>query len=143
MTDEEMKQVSGVGERKLHLYGSYFIDAIIEFVGPASSRGKTSTYQVTHDMYQRGLSVEAIAEKRQLNVTTIYSHLAILYEQGSEIALDELVSPEIVNKVLKSLRYLQEPYLLKDIFDYLNEQVPYHQIRLALAYEKRQSSVDN
>ena len=143
MTDEEMKQVSGVGERKLHLYGSYFIDAIIEFVGPASSRGKTSTYQVTHDMYQRGLSVEAIAEKRQLNVTTIYSHLAILYEQGSEIALDELVSPEIVNKVLKSLRYLQEPYLLKDIFDYLNEQVPYHQIRLALAYGKRQSSVDN
>jgi ATP-dependent DNA helicase RecQ len=30
-TDEEMRQISGVGERKLHLYGSYFIEAIAEF----------------------------------------------------------------------------------------------------------------
>ncbi len=141
MTDEEMKNISGVGERKLHLYGSYFIDAIIEFTGPASRRGKASTYQVTHDMYQRGLSVEEIAGKRQVNITTIYSHLAILYEQGIDIALEEMVSPAVVSQVLKSLRYLQEPYLLKDIYEYLDEQVPYHQIRLALAYGKRQGMV--
>ncbi len=29
--DEEMKHISGVGERKLHLYGSYFIEAITTF----------------------------------------------------------------------------------------------------------------
>ena len=29
--DEEMKHISGVGERKLHLYGSYFIEAIAAF----------------------------------------------------------------------------------------------------------------
>lgn len=29
--DEEMKHISGVGERKLHLYGSYFIEAIATF----------------------------------------------------------------------------------------------------------------
>ncbi|MCB0572751.1 MAG: DNA helicase RecQ [Phaeodactylibacter sp.] len=140
MTDDDMKNISGVGERKLHLYGSYFIDAIIEFVGPASGRGKSSTYQVTHDMYQRGLTVEEIAEKRQVTPSTVYSHLAILYEQGSDIALEELVSPEVVNQVLQSLRYIQEPYLLKDIFDYFDGQVPYHQIRLALAYGKRHST---
>ena len=138
MTDEEMKNISGVGERKLHLYGSYFIDAIIEFVGPASSHGKASTYQVTFDLYQRGFSVEEIASKRQISISTIYSHLAILYEQGYEVALEEMVSPAEVDKVLKSLRYLQEPYKLKDIYDYLGEQVPYHRIRLALAYGKRE-----
>jgi len=36
MTDEEMKNISGVGERKLHLYGTYFIDAIIKFAGPGN-----------------------------------------------------------------------------------------------------------
>ena len=89
-------------------------------------------------MYQRGLSVEAIARKRQISISTIYSHLAILYEQGYEVALEEMVSPAEVDKVLKSLRYLQEPYKLKDIYDYLGEQVPYHRIRLALAYGKRE-----
>jgi ATP-dependent DNA helicase RecQ len=29
--DEEMKHISGVGERKLHLYGSYFIEAIAKY----------------------------------------------------------------------------------------------------------------
>ena len=139
MTDEDMKRVSGVGERKLHLYGSYFIDAIIEHVGPAASKGKGSTYQITHDMYQRGLSVAEIAEKRQLNEGTVYSHLAILYEKGYDIALHELVSPSEVDKVLKSLRYLQEPYKLKDIYEYLGEEVPYHRIRLALAHGKREA----
>lgn len=32
-TDEDMKRISGVGERKLHLYGSYFIEAIVAFEG--------------------------------------------------------------------------------------------------------------
>jgi len=140
MTDEEMKRISGVGERKLHLYGNYFIDAIIEHVGPAASRGKVSTYQITHDMYQRGLSVGEIAEKRQLNDGTVFSHLAILYEKGYNIDLQELVTPSEIDRVLKSLRYLQEPYKLKDIYDYLDEQVPYHRIRLALAYGKRQEA---
>ncbi len=139
MTDEDMKRISGVGERKLHLYGSYFIDAIIEFVGPAASRGKTSTYQVTHDMYQRGLKVKEIAEKRQLTESTVFSHLAVLYEKGYPIDLHELVSPAEVDKVLKSLRYLQEPYKLKDIYEYLEEQIPYHKIRLALAYSKKEA----
>lgn len=140
MTDEDMKRVSGVGERKLHLYGNYFIDAIIEHVGPAASHGKVSTYQITHDMYQRGLSVNEIAEKRQLNESTVYSHLAILYEKGYDISLHELVTPSEVDRVLKALRYLQEPYKLKDIYEYLDEQVPYYRIRLALAYGKRQEA---
>lgn len=138
MADEEMKNISGVGERKLQLYGSYFIDAIIEFAGAAGSHGKASAYQITYEMYRQGLSVEEIARKRQASPLAIYSHLAILYEQGYDIALEEMVSPAEVDKVLKCLRYLQEPYQLKDIYEYLGEQVPYHRIRLALAYGKRE-----
>ena len=139
MTDEEMTRISGVGERKLHLYGNYFIDAIIEHTGPAAGRGKASTYQITHDMYQRGLSVSEIASKRQLTETTVYTHLAVLFEKGQDINLHELVSPSEVDKVVKSLRYLQEPYKLKDVFEYLDEQIPYHKIRLAMAYAKREA----
>lgn len=138
MTDAEMKNISGVGERKLHLYGSYFIDAIIEHTGPAGIGKKGSTYQITHDLYQRGLSIKEIAAKRQLTESTIYGHLAIVYEQGADIELESMVSPAQVDRVLKSLRYLSEPYQLKDIFEYLNEEIPYHQIRLALAYGKRE-----
>ena len=49
------------------------------------------------------------------------------------------MTPSEVDQVVKSLRYLQEPYKLKDVFEYLDEQVPYHKIRLALAYAKREA----
>ena len=137
MTDEDMMNISGVGERKLQLYGSYFIDAIITFVGPAKRLGKGTTYQVTHDMYQRGLTTIEIAEKRQLSEGTIYSHLAILYENGADIEIDQMVSQNELTQVLKSLKYLESPPRLKDIFEYLDEKVDYHKIRLALAYDKR------
>lgn len=40
--DLEMRQINGVGERKLHLYGNIFIDAILEFIGQQSSNVKGS-----------------------------------------------------------------------------------------------------
>lgn len=35
--DQEMRAINGVGERKLHLYGSIFIDAISQFIGQQES----------------------------------------------------------------------------------------------------------
>ncbi|MDZ7776797.1 MAG: helix-turn-helix domain-containing protein [Bacteroidales bacterium] len=40
---------------------------------------------MTWQMLEEGLTPEEIASKRALNVVTIYSHIAALYEKGKPI----------------------------------------------------------
>ncbi len=144
INDEEMKEIPGVGERKLHLYGNIFIDAIISFIKEKSSEGlkiQGTTYLVTHELYKEGFSVDEIATKRNLNVGTIYAHFAQLYEQGHEIDLTDFVSASEIRKVAEAIQKVEDKTKLKPIFDYLKEEIPYHKIRLVLAYRKRNVSI--
>ena len=81
-------QISGVGQKKLDLYGEIFIDKIVAFIKKESEQGakiKGGTYLVTLEYYKEGLTPEEIAKKRDLNLGTVYSHFAQLYEDGEEI----------------------------------------------------------
>ena len=137
ITDSDMKDISGVGERKLHLYGNMFMDAILAYIREQTENGhkiKASTHAITYSMYKEGKSVEEIAKQRALSTITIYGHLADLYEKGESIDLQKYVSKLEIRQVLDALQSLEEPYKLKEIFDLLKEAVPYHKIKLALAY---------
>ncbi|MFK7932489.1 MAG: DNA helicase RecQ [Saprospiraceae bacterium] len=142
-TDAEMGDVSGVGERKLHLYGSIFMDAIEEFVVEASQQGnrlRGSTYVITHRLYKQGLSVEQIAEKRNASPTTIYSHLAYLFEKGEQIDLLKYVHQTEINRVEQVLEKLGDEFdgkSVKPIYELLNQELEYHKIRLAISYLKK------
>lgn len=140
-TDEAFRNISGVGERKLQLYGNHFMDTIIEFVrekGPATTKG--ATYQETLALFRKGLSVETIALQRELSPATIYSHLAILYERGETLDLSAFVNPKEIETILNALKYLEKPVKLKAIFEYFDEKFDYHQIRFALAHQARQEA---
>lgn len=139
MNDSEMRQINGVGERKLHLYGSVFIDAILEFVGQQSNKFEGSTYKVTHELYQKGWSVERIAQERELAPGTIFSHLAQLYENGEEVDVSRMISQQEIESVTKLLPQMDEPYRLKPIFEALNGNIDYPKIRLALAVHRSRS----
>ncbi len=137
VTDADMNNISGVGERKLHLYGNLFMDAILSYLQDQSEKGnkiKGSTHSVTYALYKAGKSVEEIAETRSLTTITVYGHLADLYEKGEDIELQRYISKGEIKSVLDALQQLKEPYKLKDIFDYLKETIPYFKIKLALAY---------
>ncbi len=134
VTDEQMSQISGVGDRKLHLFGDYFMDSIREFVKGKGISYKGSTYDETHDLIKEGFTIADIAQKRNLNETTIFSHLAVLYERGEEVDISTYVSPDEVSQVLNALKYLEEPFKLKSIHEYFDGQISYNKIRLALAH---------
>ncbi|SHG22596.1 ATP-dependent DNA helicase RecQ [Flavobacterium segetis] len=141
MSDEELLSIDGVGKAKLEKYGDSFIKAIIEFQKAKVTKKKKegTTYQETLEMYTSGLSIEAIAEKRKLGLSTIMSHLAKLYSDGEAIDLSPFVSNNEVQKIAFAKNQLDSPETLKPYFDYFEEKIDYGKIRLGLAIIEKKS----
>jgi ATP-dependent DNA helicase RecQ len=134
MSDEEFLEISGVGQRKLEVYGAAFINEVIAFTKEKKvTKNKSDTHKKTYELYQEGLSIDEIAEKRKLTSTTIFSHIAKLYNDGKDINIDELVSENEVNSVREAKKELDSPNALKPYFEHFNEQLDYFKIRLALS----------
>lgn len=139
-TENDLSKISGVGEIKLQEYGRRFLNAIQDFLLEKREEGlriRGSTYLETLRLHQQGLSPEEIAATRGINLTTVFSHLAWLYEKGEQVDLGKFVSKETIQQVIAVLQSLEEPFQLKEVFENLNEQIPYEQIRLSIAYYNR------
>lgn len=134
VTEEDFLAVSGVGQHKFELYGQVFLNAIqADSNNTGTQKLKTDTYIETFALYQQGLAVEEIAQKRNLNPTTIYSHLAHLYQKGAAIDISRYVSAAELKKIKQVVAELGNTEKLKPVFDALNGEVDYNKIRLALA----------
>ncbi|SDH15034.1 ATP-dependent DNA helicase RecQ [Flavobacterium omnivorum] len=143
MSDQELLAIDGVGKAKLEKYGDAFINAIIDFQNSRVVRKKkeATTYKETLELYKNGFSVEAIAQKRKLGLSTIMSHLAKLYFDGADIDLDSFISKEEVTQIAEARIKLESPNTLKPYFDYFEEKIDYGKIRLALAILEKENAV--
>ena len=142
MSDTELLAIDGVGRAKLEKYGDAFIKAIIDFQKSKVVRKKkeATTYKETLELYKNGLSVEEIAQKRKLGLSTIMSHLAKLYVDGAEVDLNPFISKEEVSQIAEAQIKLEFPNTLKPYFDYLEEKIDYGKIRLALAILEKENT---
>jgi len=87
--DQQLLNISGIGESKLEKYGKAFLDVIAEHKNNAA--GETSdTVSETLQLFRSGQAIETIASKRNIKTSTVYSHLASCIEQG-ELNLDEVI----------------------------------------------------
>ncbi|SFS51752.1 DNA helicase RecQ [Lutibacter maritimus] len=133
MSESDLLEISGVGQRKLEVYGDEFIAEIINFMGDKKKKHKKKdTNLITYELYKEGFSIDEIAEKRDLKSTTIFSHLAKLYSDGKAIDIYKFVSNEEVEKVRLAKNELENPQALKPYFEYFNGEIEYFKIRLAL-----------
>src|SRR6187431_1464053 len=143
MSDDDFLAIDGVGKAKLEKYGDVFIKAIIEFQKIKTVRAKKegSTFKETLKMYQSGMTVDEIAFKRDLGVSTITSHLAKLYTDGYAIDLSSYVKPEEVSKIAEAKIRLESPTALKPYFEFFEEQFSYEKIRVGLAIIEKENLV--
>lgn len=133
LCESDFLDISGVGQRKLEVYGEDFIAEIASFSKEKiKTTKKKDTLKVTYELYKEGFSIDEIAEKRNLKSTTIFSHLAKLYTDGKDIDIYNFVTKGEVEKVRKSKEVLESPNALKPYFEYLNSEIAYFKIRLAL-----------
>jgi ATP-dependent DNA helicase RecQ len=85
----EFGELSGVGEHKLKLYGEDFLSVIRAFL--IMDDDHLSSSQTSVRLFKTGLEPAKIAEYRQLQEMTIYTHLA----EG--IAIDELELRDVIS----------------------------------------------
>ncbi|MFT5617758.1 MAG: ATP-dependent DNA helicase RecQ [Arenicella sp.] len=142
VTEAAMHKISGVGEKKFKTYGKIFLKEILLFVRKMAKEGmkiKGSTYLLTLELYEEGLSVYEIASQREMNIKTVESHIAYLYEHGFNIDVYQFITPEEIDVIGKAIEELDKPEGLKPIFDHLNQEISYDKIKMALAYWKKKS----
>jgi len=99
-TLEQLGQLSGVGQRKLDLYGEKFLTIIRDFFG--DDVGLSDTVAESLHLFRLGLSVQKIADIRALKDATIYVHLAEAIAQGLLVLTDVIDLSESEIKQMES-----------------------------------------
>jgi len=145
-TTEEFLQVSGVGELKLKKYGLEFIQAIRIFSEtnsnyqselvpvekapkkPAKKTGVTDSHLETLKLHQENLSIEEIAEQRDLAVSTVENHLLQSAQHGLEVDFTKYIPNQYMPLLEKALAEAGRERL-KPIKDLLPEEVSYFMIK--------------
>lgn len=134
ISNEQFMGISGVGQRKMEVYGDLFIKEIKAFQEQKVKRTKNSdTINETYEFYKKGKNVEEIAQIRKLRPSTILSHITKLYLDGKEIDIYKFIDRESVAQVAKAKKELESPEGLKPYFEHFKEEMEYDTIRLALS----------
>ncbi len=156
---EGLLTVSGIGSVKLNAYGKTFLNTIKEYCETAGvemdvdwkqglssqsverSRASraigTGTKSITYPMLRSGRPWEEIAEKAEVTVGTVVSHLLDLMQDESIASIDCWLPLELQKRILGAADRAGRERL-KPIYEDLQQQVPYEQIRLLLSFEKQQ-----
>ncbi|MDP4146355.1 MAG: DNA helicase RecQ [Bacillota bacterium] len=119
LTEEQLLDISGVGESKLEKFGSKFIEIIEKYVIDKNIEiswifkkktklqidgEKVKTHEISVNMLREGKSIKEIAKERECTVQTIINHIAKFLDEGKSldttIKFDELFDEEQEKLVL-------------------------------------------
>jgi len=111
---EEMSQLHGIGSTKLTRYGERFLATISEYTGshpdvmrrkverersrapsPRLNKTLSETFLTSLSMLKAGMTIEEVAEQRQIGISTVEGHVARIFESGNDtLSLRDFVSSE-------------------------------------------------
>jgi ATP-dependent DNA helicase RecQ len=150
-TLDEFGNLSGVGSHKLSQYGERFLAEIQAYrqeqglqqnpinrvnLSPPS-QSPSDTELTTLELYKQGLSIEEIAQKRNIRPTTIIRHLSDLIEKKQSLDLSQLVPLERQKKIWNVLEIVGD-IALTPIRENLGESYSFDEIRLVRAKWRRE-----
>lgn len=149
-TLESMRLISGVGQKKLQDYGEAFLNVINGYCqaeGVSQDQRQSATTQTwnattsrsskAHDiafpLFQRGASLDEVAEQMNRSRSTVAEYLAAFIRQEKPTSIGEWVEDETYHRVAEAARQVGTERL-KPIFLKLGETVDYEKIRLVVAH---------
>ncbi|MGA1474944.1 MAG: DNA helicase RecQ [Prochlorothrix sp.] len=107
----------------------------------ASSRSRLpATTHATYALYKEGLDPLAIAQQRDLKVTTVFSHLADLVEVGESVRLTDFVTAEQQAEIERAIEKVGD-FRLSEIRSSLDDRYSYEVIKLVRASWRYQQSL--
>ena len=127
---DALQHVSGIGNRKLELYGQDLLDIVSRHpLDPALDNSLSNTVNETLQLFNQGLSAEPIAVQREKTLSTIYNHLsaaiaadAIQFEQVFTIDKQEL---EKITYALE-MAVSDEPFKMRTVYESLDGAYDYN-----------------
>lgn len=120
-TPTTLKRIRGIGPAKMKLFGDELLEIITDYIGEYDieedklnvidklkpekkpKTPKPDTKKISFDLFKSGMSVNEIAEKRNLVTNTIEGHLAPFVESG-DINISELLEKTVVDKIINFLQ---------------------------------------
>jgi ATP-dependent DNA helicase RecQ len=147
-TKLEFSKLSGVGSHKLNQYGDKFLAAIRAYrqeqglpikedSSTPSISAPSETERYTLQLYQQGLTIAEIAQKRNIRSTTVVRHLCDLIEKNQKVDINQLVPLERQQKIWQVLDTLGD-IALTPIKEYLGESYSFDEIRLVRGKWRRE-----
>jgi ATP-dependent DNA helicase RecQ len=154
---EEFLTVTGVGQNKLEKYGEEFIEAIQQFLVQHPDRMedaikgqavKTTTpkkttpnsHLETYTFYKEEMTVEEIAEHRDLAVSTVESHLIQCMQEGMDVHMEDLIPDEYIQEIESAIAQAGGEKL-KPIKELLPDEVTYFMIKVYLLQNENEKRV--
>lgn len=136
VTSAQLLGINGVGLRKLEVYGEEFIEVLKKYGSKKKKKGET--YLISYQLLAQGMSPLEVAQQRELTETTIYSHIAKLYDDGKISAINNYLTKEEINRIQRAKAELESHgeklKELKPLYLALNEEINYGKIRIAITY---------
>lgn len=150
---DELQSVRGMGKTKTRRFGKEILEVIgrycdergIPFVHAAEqtaldaevpdywgSAKDIPSWQVSANMFTKGMTIAEVAEQRGLAETTVFGHLMHAVEEGAmnDELLVGLVAPEELDELVEYI--LEEhPQSLNEVAAHFDNRYPYFKIRIA------------
>ncbi|WP_173918473.1 DNA helicase RecQ [Halobacillus sp. Marseille-Q1614] len=146
---EEMLNIKGVGEQKFEQYGESFLEILIPWAEEAGDRpspqsqpvfkkrpskdtGEGPSHEISFKLWKEDeLTIEEIADKREMSVQTIEKHIFRCMKEGADVDWDEWFSPDQEEAVLMARSKMDEKRL-KPLKEALPEDYTYRMVKAVL-----------
>jgi ATP-dependent DNA helicase RecQ len=137
---KDIANISGIGGKKLELYGRDLVGIIEQFPrDDALDNTLNDTVNETLKLFQQGIAPDKIAEQRELTANTVYTHLSAAIEAGI-LTLQQVVEldKEAIDEIIYTMEMLQndEGISLAQVKSTLEDRYDYpvlHCVRASLA----------
>lgn len=135
MDEDELLEVSGVGQTKLERYGNDFLYAIAEYCVGTNDRSALldPRLQAQWKLYQEGLDLDAIATHRGESLIETAACFVRLLEAGQPVDPARLIAPRKYQMIDAVLDHQKDEPTLELLRSLLPAFVADHEIRLVLA----------
>ncbi len=150
---EEFLTITGVGQNKLEKYGERFIEAITDYLVQNPEQKDESTkgtdgiekpkkatpnsHLETYTFFKEEMSIEEIAEHRDLAVSTVENHLIQCMQEGMDVHMEDIIPDEYVSEIENAIQQAGGEKL-KPIKELLPDEVSYFMIKVYLLQNERQ-----
>ena len=147
---DALKEIEGMGPKRLRAFGKDLVNMVRIFSGMESledtspeieiperitKKPKGTTFRITKQLIDQGMTVEEIASERNLTLSTIYGHIARFVEAGDYEAF-RFVAKEKITVIEEYFRDTEDPSLGK-AKEVLGDDYEFWELRIVQAEMNR------